>query len=311
MNIAIIGRTETLYHTAKLLMRQGHCVKLIVTAKEAPEYEKTAADFESLALEMGAKYLLTSNISTKKAIEEIELVQNLELGISMNYVNVISQEVVDLFPYGILNAHGGDLPRYRGNACQAWAILNGEDKIGLCIHKMVGGELDSGDIIAKDYYNLHLGVRIGDVQKWMGQRIPEIFAGAVRELEKNKDYILEKQSSDPARILRCYPRNPEDGEIDWSQSNENVLRLINASSEPYSGAFCQYKGERMIIWEAELYEDDENYCAVPGQVAAVDKQTGSVVVIAGKGKIKINRIEYGNWRGIPGRVIKSIRGRLK
>ena len=29
---------------------------------------------------------------------------------------------------GILNAHGGDLSKYRGNACQAWAILNGEKK---------------------------------------------------------------------------------------------------------------------------------------------------------------------------------------
>ena len=38
--------------------------------------------------------------------------------------------------------------RYRGNACQAWAILNGE-KISLCIHKMIGGELDSGDIITR------------------------------------------------------------------------------------------------------------------------------------------------------------------
>ena len=38
------------------------------------------------------------------------------------------EEVIDFFELGILNAHGGDLPRYRGNACQAWAIINGEER---------------------------------------------------------------------------------------------------------------------------------------------------------------------------------------
>ena len=40
---------------------------------------------------------------------------------------MFSQSTIDLFPLGIL-IHGGDLPKYRGNACQAWAIINGEEK---------------------------------------------------------------------------------------------------------------------------------------------------------------------------------------
>ncbi|GAB1465742.1 hypothetical protein MASR2M54_12420 [Aliarcobacter cryaerophilus] len=51
-----------------------------------------------------------------------------EIAVSLNYSSIISQNVIDLFPLGVLNAHGGDLPRYRGNACQAWAIINGEEK---------------------------------------------------------------------------------------------------------------------------------------------------------------------------------------
>ena len=73
----------------------------------------------------------------------------------------IPNKIINYFNYGILNAHGGDLPRYRGNACQAWAILNGENKIGLCIHKMVGGELDSGDIISRDYLDIGENTKIG------------------------------------------------------------------------------------------------------------------------------------------------------
>ena len=37
-----------------------------------------------------------------------------DIGISVNHPGVIPQEVIDLFPLGILNALGGDLPKYRG-----------------------------------------------------------------------------------------------------------------------------------------------------------------------------------------------------
>ena len=101
------------------------------------------------------------------------------MGISFNYRNITTQEVIDLFPLGILNGHGGDLPRYRGNACQAWAIINGEKRIRLCVHKMVGGELDSDDIIARDYYPLGLNSRVRQVLEWIERKnTGAIFGGS-------------------------------------------------------------------------------------------------------------------------------------
>lgn len=311
MKIAIIGRTEMLYETAELLLKQDHSIKIIITAKEAPEYKKTARDFEKLANKIGARYLYTSRISNKDSINFIKNVVEIDIGVSMNYINVISQEVIELFPYGILNAHGGDLPRYRGNACQAWAILNGEKFIGLCIHKMIGGELDSGDIISRDYLNIDINTKIQDVYNWMSEKIPQLFLKAISELEKDKKYILERQSENPEDALRCYPILPEDGRIDWSRSNIEILRLINASSEPYGGAFCEYKEKKLIIWDAEVYEDRERYCAVPGQIAGIEKEKGCVIIITGKGKLKLLDIEYNGHRTRPANVIKSIRSRLK
>ena len=121
MKIAIIGRTEVLYDTIGLLLEGGHTITCIITNKEAPEYTKTSADYES---------------------------------------------------------HGGDLPRYRGNACQAWAILNGEDRIGLCIHRMIGDELDSGDIIARDYFSIDQTTKVTKAWEWLHKKIPELFLEA-------------------------------------------------------------------------------------------------------------------------------------
>jgi len=307
MRIAIIGRTEILYKTAELFLENGYKIPLIITAKEAPEYTKTSKDFEELAKKIGAKFIYTNKLDDH--IQEIEKC-NCDIGISMNFPTIISQQIIDLFPLGILNAHGGDLPRYRGNACQAWAIINGESRIGLCIHKMIGGELDSGDIIEREYLWIDVNTKITRVWEWMSERIPHMFLSAVKKLEKDPNYFLEKQSKNLKDALRCYPRIPEDGRIDWQKSNIEILRLINAHNKPYSGAFCFYEGKKLIIWDAELFEDEEIYLAVPGQVASIEKD-GSIIVITGSGKLKIKEIEYEGFVGKPTEKIKSIRRRLE
>lgn len=308
MNIAIIGRGEALYESAMLLLQAGHKIVCIVTAKAAPEYTKTEKDFEFLAKKLEARYLYTPKISSEQGLNFLLECGDLDIAISVNYINIISSAVIKQFKYGVLNAHGGDLPRYRGNACQAWAILNKEERIGLCIHKMMGGELDSGDIIAREYFALSIDTKVSELVNWMNLRIPLLFKEAVGLLDKNQMFVLEKQSSNSKDALRCYPRCTEDAAIDWRQSAEDILRLINASSEPYSGAFCQYEGEKITVWRASLVKDDEQYLAQAGQVSNISND--GVVVITGNGKILIKEITYKNQRISSNVIINSIRKRL-
>lgn len=307
MRIAVIGRTEILYDTANLLIKEGYEIVLIVTSKEAPEYTKTSEDFRQLAEKIGAKYIYTNNLDS--SINDIRTL-NVDIAISVNYSSIISQSVINEFPLGVLNAHGGDLPRYRGNACQAWAIINGENRIGLCVHSMVGGEMDSGNIIQRKYFEIDINTKVTACWQWMCDRVPTMFLDAVKALEQDKDFVLEIQSKDKKDALRCYPRTPEDGKIDWNKSNMEILRLINASNKPYAGAYSIYEEKKMIIWDAELYDDGENYLAVAGQIASLNTD-GSVIVITGNGKLKINEIEYDGFVGKPKNKIKSIRKRLK
>lgn len=305
MKIAIIGRTEVLYNTAIDLKKKGYEISCILTSKAAPEYSRTENDFKILAEMWGIPFEQGANI--EKHIDFLRKT-NSDLAVSINYSGVIPQSVIDLFPFGILNAHGGDLPRYRGNACQAWAILNGESQIGLCIHKMIGGELDSGDIIAREFLDINLSTKITDVWDWITNCTPNIMEKAVVRLQKDPHYILEKQSLDPKDALRCYPRKPEDGRIDWNRDAIDVLRLINASNKPYTGAYCLFENETMKLWEAELIEDSECFCAVPGQVTKISNDF--IEVACGKGLIRLFLVEYENKISSPNLFIKSIRKRL-
>lgn len=312
MRVAIIGRTEWLYQTAKLLIDSGHEIKLVVTSKEMPEYKVTSEDYRILAESVNCPFIYTPRINESEIINQIKAIGEIDIAISINYSGVIGEDVINLFKLGILNAHGGDLPKYRGNACQAWAIINGENRIGLCIHKMIGGELDSGPIIEREYFPIDINSRISEVYEWVEKAIPELMCSAVEKLSKNPNYLLEIQSLDPHDALRCYPRMPQDGKINWNLGNTEIIRLVNASSEPYSGAFCFLDGEKLTIWRAELFESSERYLAVPGQIAFVDKEQGYMIIITGRGKIKITEIERNNsGRVRPAEIVTSIRKRLE
>jgi methionyl-tRNA formyltransferase len=305
MKIAIIGRTEILYETACRLHAAGHEIVCILTAKAAPEYTRGAGDFKRLAEEWSTPFA-----NSAKIIDCMEFLaaSGADIAVSINYSGLIPKVITDLFPMGILNAHGGDLPRYRGNACQAWAIINGENKIGLCIHRMIGDELDSGDIIARTHLPISINTTIGQVMTWIGHETPELFMNALEQLRRDPGFVLERQPRDPGLSLRCYPRRPEDGRIDWRCSPVEIVRLVNASGKPYAGAFCDYRGEKLIIWEAEMVTNDEVFCAAPGQVTKVDE--GFLEVACCEGKIRILKVGFNGKVLKPNELIKSIRTRL-
>ncbi len=311
MEIGIIGRSEYTYETMLLLKKNGHKISFIVTSRESKEHKYTSNDFKKFATDNNIPFLHDPKIDSTKIRALLGSNNKPQICVSVNYNGIISKEVIELFELGILNAHGGDLPRYRGNACQAWAIINKEKKIGLCIHKMIGGELDSGTIMDRKYFDLNIDTRIGDLYNWMNNNIPMMMLKVIDKLTDNNNFYLEHQSKNPKSALRTYPRIPEDGRIDWKKDAESIIRLINASSEPFSGAFTFYNSDKLIIWRAALLKDNEIYSAVPGQIAKINKDSGNIIVISGKGKIEIMEIEVNGERTKPAKAIKSIRVRFK
>lgn len=307
MNFGAIGRTRMLYDTVLKLCEAGHCLKFIITSRAAPESDITQNDFKELAEKYSVPFLFTQSLNTKITQLFLNDISDIEIVVSVNFSSIIKTEFINRFPSGILNAHAGDLPRYRGNAPLAWAIINRESRIGLCIHKMIGNEVDSGNIIGRRYYDIDISTKIGTLQKRINRDIPELMLESVTRLGEDPNFVIEIQSKDPADALRGYPRIPADGKINWSESNENILRLINASSEPYAGAFTCFNNEKLIIWEAELYKDDEKYLAAPGQIS---EKNDHVIVITGQGKLIIKKITYKDFTGDPTVIITSIRTRF-
>ena len=286
MKVALIGRTQWLYETGRYLHANGIEIPLVITASPAPEYSRKISDFERFAREIGAGFYVAKHLYNKALVLKLE---QCDVGVSVNWPFVISQESIEHFRGGILNAHMGDLPRYRGNACPNWAIINGEKEIAISIHVMEGRYLDCGRVITQKKITLNDNTYITDIYNRANSVIPSLFLEALSLLSKNPYYMLKYADSDSPDSLRCYPRKPEDSRISWSDTAENIHRLIRASSRPFLGAYGFFEGKRIIVWKSELFFDHEHYCAVPGQVCAVNPEY--FVVITGKGKLKITEWE--------------------
>lgn len=308
MKFAAIGRHEILLNSINLLCQAGHTLSYILTAKEAPEYRAGVVDFQKKGQELGVPVYVSTHIN-RQSLENMRA-HEADVAVSMNFSTIISDAAIGGFQHGVLNAHGGDLPRYRGNACQAWALINGESKIGLCVHKMVGGELDSGDVIAKSTMPVNINTRIAEVAAWMEKATPGLFLTALEKLSSNPDYVLYRQSDIGVEPLRCFPRRPSDGRVNWARSAADVVRFINASGPPYAGAFFEFQGEMFTVHGAEWYSGGE-YLAIPGQIAQVNGDMSVDVACAEGGYCRISDVVSKSGVVIKmGSIVKSVRERL-
>jgi methionyl-tRNA formyltransferase len=305
-NIAIIGRTNTLYQTTKILKENNFKIKIIITSTPA-DYDKiTANDFKKLAKKMGADYIFTKNINENKIQDKIKKA-NADLGISINNTLLISKEVLSKFKFGILNLHAGDLPKYRGNATANWAILNGEKKIVLTIHKMDEG-LDSGDIVIQNNFRINDQTTITDFYEYLENIGPNLFLKAIKFLESKKK--LKKQTKNQSLVLRTFPRQEKDGLIDWSKSAIDIARLIRASGSPFNGAYTYYNLEKLYILKAKPEIPKFKFLSEVGQVTE-RRKTGEICIACKDGFLIISKIKYKNHiYENPNRLIKTIHTRL-
>jgi methionyl-tRNA formyltransferase len=308
MRITILGRSEYLYDSVELLAKHHHICG-IFTAKAAPEYSRNEDDFRKLAEKLKCPYYLIKTIN-ESVIENIHALKS-DICISVNWVTTLMNDFIELFPNGVLNCHFGDLPSYRGNAVINWAILNNEKQIALTIHQMESGEIDSGNIWAKLNMKLDKNTPIKDVVDFSRKNTPLLFLEAVNSIEK-KDKAPIPQSSLKQKVFRCYPRLPEYSKIDWSKSAAEIHALINASSEPYSGAYSYLKTnnaiKKIFIWESSIESESTDDKGVPGHIIHNDKKNGYSKVMTGKGILILKKVQYENEDPfLPGMVWKSIR----
>jgi methionyl-tRNA formyltransferase len=305
-NLIAIGRSRYLYDGIRHLLSRGYSFKAIVTEEAYEEYDIKHTDFECLAKDNGAAFFMIKSVNNDELLKIVKE-NKIRVAISVNWKYTIPKSFLDLFECGILNFHLGNLPDYKGNATVNWTIINGESYINGNIHKM-DPELDAGDVVARKAIPITPDMYIADVLKQAEVDVPYLYEEAVKKVLVQTDAYEVKGT---LRGSRCYPRLPEDSQINWNQSAENVSRLVRASSHPYKGAYSFLNGEKITIWRAKPVMPQDKFYAIPGHVVAINKAGNSIMVACTEGLLEVQEIEKDGEVMAPTAFIKSIRVRFK
>jgi len=308
MKFAALGRTAWLSGSIERCVERGHQPVLIGTSPAAPEYTVGPDDFQRLAKRFNSPFFCDTRINHPDYLG-MAADSGAEVAISVNWLTMIGQEMLDQFPHGVLNAHAGDLPRFRGNAAPNWAILLGERQVALTVHKMMP-ELDAGDVLLQRCCPLSETTTIAEIYQFMERNIPPMFAEVLDGLSAGS-LVPHPQSTVPDDILRCCPRLPSDGRIDWKQPAEQLSRLVRASGEPFAGAYSFFNGDKLIVRKARAGEPDYPHVGIPGQVIDRRTGTGEVSILTGEGVLILQEVETVTaGRQLAAELIRSTRTRL-
>ena len=206
--VVIFARNRICIELINKLLARNDEIVAVFSAMAAPEYIVTKEEIKKHCEQLDIEFY---SILKSEKIREVLEQKSLDIGLTANFPLIFNQEIIAMFTHGIINIHGGDLPRYRGNACQAWAILNGEKQIGLSTHLIEPKKVDCGKIIKKLFLSITSATRVGDTIDWiMGESCDLLLDSMLVVLEKGAN-SEQFPNSEVSKGFRCYPRKPEDG----------------------------------------------------------------------------------------------------
>ena len=202
------------------------------------------------------------------------------------YGQILSKDVLTIPTVGTINVHASLLPKYRGAAPVAYAILNGETQTGVTIIKVTPG-LDSGDMILQESLDILPDETTGELEARLAVLGARLAVEAVRKYQSGEPVIGVKQ--DPALVTKAPKTKKEHGLIDWSKSAEEICRHVRAM-QPWPTAYTfLYSASpqiRLIVTKARLQSVPEGLLhAQPGHVIEIPGSKTRLCAVAGDWKL--------------------------
>ncbi|MBI4432310.1 MAG: methionyl-tRNA formyltransferase [Candidatus Omnitrophica bacterium] len=201
----------------------------------------------------------------------------------IDYGMILPQALLDV-PRLALNVHGSLLPRYRGAAPVARALLNGDSQTGVTVIRM-SSRLDAGDIALQK----KLTIEPKDDVLTLEEKLSVLGAQALIEaLDLARMGRLLFVSQDEERATLAPKLKKEDGRIDWKKPAGIILNQIRALKK-WPGTYSFQNGKRILIIEASPSERLSGRHA-PGTLVEASAAQG-ILVAAGDRLIRIEKLQ--------------------
>jgi methionyl-tRNA formyltransferase len=169
-----------------------------------------------------------------------------ELLVWSAYGNKIPKSLIAAVGGRALNVHASLLPRWRGAAPIAHAILAGDPETGVTLMEGTA-ELDAGPILAEARTKIG-GETKGELEERLAKLGGELLE---REMPRYLGGKLVRRPQDQKQITFAPKLDPREGELDLARPAEDLVRRVRAYT-PDPGAFVTFRGQRIGVLKASV-----------------------------------------------------------
>lgn len=194
-------------------------VQIDTIVVESSSFTKDILDFA---------HYIDADLLSVVSVDEISKIPNRDLiGISFGFGLKFSRHVINHFSHGILNIHTGDLPLYRSRHPISWAMIKGENKIGVSIHR-IDEKFDCGQLIHKFFIERLFFDDLPSLEQKIENALANEFPKAIEKLEDN-DFISLYDGEYFNRIDKVFES------VDPSDMHSKELFSLFRSQKSYGG----------------------------------------------------------------------------
>lgn len=206
------------------------------------------------------------------------------------YGNRIPRRLLEAVGDRAVNVHASLLPRWRGAAPVAHAILAGDAATGITLMEGTAA-LDAGPILAQERMPIEAEVDTGELTV----RLAILGAALLeRELPRYLAGELSGTPQDPALVTFAPKLSTADSELDFARPAAELARRVRAMT-PEPGAWTTFRGRRLGVRRASV---------VGGrgvEHGTFELRAGAPFVAAGAGWLRLDEVRPAGKRAMSGR----------
>ncbi len=277
-----MGTPEFAVPSLKALCDNGYEVVGVFTQPDRPKgrgNKVIASPVKQLAVERGIPVFQPVRIR-KDGVEDLKSLAP-DLCVTAAFGQILSQEILDIPTIGTVNVHASILPRHRGSAPINWAILQGDEVVGVTT-MMTDKGIDTGDMLLKAETPYIKGETAGELTIRMAELGANLLIDTLKKMEKG---TLERIPQDHENMTYDPMLTKEMGVIDWTHNAADIVNRIHGLN-PWPGCPTAIEGGRLKLLRAEGAEGKGQ----PGEIIVADPKVG-LVIAAGEGAVCVTQLQ--------------------
>lgn len=291
LNLVMMGTGEFAVPTLRGLYATGHRVVALYTQPDptGPGRHKGHVNpMKDLALKHGTPVFQPVNVNTPEALQELRAL-NGDVFVVAAYGQILSTELLSLPRLAAINVHASLLPKYRGAAPVAYAILNGDAETGVSIIQVLP-RLDAGPVLAVARTPIDPHETAGQLEDRLAELAVPLIPPVLDQLAVGK---LEPVPQVEGQVTKAPKLKKEHGLIAWGRTAPQIDWHVRAM-QPWPNAYTwvhsgKKPAQRVIVLEVRAGESTGGSSAAPGEIVRADKH--GLWVQTGSGVLEIIRIQ--------------------